>query len=79
MAFIGCRSGQLVKMNKDGTRLVQATGGVLGCSDSAVITDRHPITKLRWLYDPPNGTIKWNGALAFNPATMQVTADVHPC
>lgn len=77
--FIGCIAGAggvrtLARVDRFGNLL--ATAQVPGCSDGAIITDRHPLTGLRWLWDPPAGgnQSKWNGALAFNPKTMTVTA-----
>src|SRR5262249_35643280 len=76
-SFIGCMAGAggvrtLAKLDKFGNLL--ATLQVPGCSDVAIISDKHPLTGLRWLYDPPDGTTKWNGALAFNPRTMSLSA-----
>ena len=77
--FIGCMAGAngvrvLAKVDRVGNLIASAQ--VPGCSDGAIITDKHPITKKRWLYDPPDGNqpAKWNGALAFNPTTLAVTA-----
>ncbi|HEY8211150.1 MAG TPA: hypothetical protein VIG99_26885 [Myxococcaceae bacterium] len=78
VAFVGCMPGAggvrvLVKVDKFGNVLGNPVQ-VPGCSDAAIISDRHPLTGLRWLYDPPDGTAKWNGAMAFNPKTMTVSA-----
>jgi hypothetical protein len=78
--FIGCMPSAamgnvriLAKVDRFGNLVASAQ--VQGCSDAAIITDRHPITGKRWLYDPPIANVtKWNGALAFDPRTMTVTA-----
>ncbi|HVE83838.1 MAG TPA: hypothetical protein VND93_13360, partial [Myxococcales bacterium] len=79
VTFIGCMTGaggarSLVKVDRFGNLLGSAQ--VPGCSDAAIITDRHPLTKERWLWDPPllSSPGKWSGALAFKPSTMTVTA-----
>lgn len=77
VAFIGCMAGAggipvLAKVDKFGNLLASAQ--VPGCSGLAYISDKHPVTGLRWLYDPPDRSAKWSGALAFNPKTMAVSA-----
>jgi len=77
VAFIGCMAGAngvrtLAKEDKFGNLLASAQ--VPGCSDLASISDKHAGTGLRWLYDPPDRSTKWNGALVFNPKTMSVVA-----
>src|SRR3954469_11580275 len=77
VAFIGCMPGvngvrTLAKVDKFGNLLASAQAP--GCTDLAYISDKHAGTGLRWLYDPPDRSIKWNGALVFNPKTMSVIA-----
>src|SRR6185369_14822034 len=62
----------LAKVDRFGNLLASAQ--TAGCSNQAIISDKHPGTGLRWLYDPPDRSTKWNGALAFNPKTMAVSA-----
>jgi hypothetical protein len=77
VSFIGCMSGAngvpvLAKVDKYGNLL--GTLQLPGCSAGAIITDKHPVTGLRWIYDVPDGTTKWSGAAAFNPKTMAASA-----
>jgi hypothetical protein len=77
VSFIGCMAGAngvpvLAKVDKFGNLLGSIQ--LPGCSASAIITDKHPVTGLRWIYDVPDNSTKWNGAAAFNPKNMATSA-----
>src|SRR5688572_4783796 len=76
VTFIGCASdGSLIKVGRDGSQLAR-NNGIPQCTPGAVISDRHPVTGKRWLFEYP-GTIdnpKWAGALAFRTTDLVATA-----
>jgi hypothetical protein len=76
VTFIGCASdGSLIKVAKAGNELAR-NNAIPPCNAAAYITERHPVTGKRWLFQPPNPAdfTQWAGAVAFRTNDLVATA-----
>lgn len=76
VTFIGCAAdGSLIKVAKAGNEIAR-NNAIPACNASAFISDRHPATGKRWLFQAPNpaDTTAWAGAMAFRTGDLAATA-----